>query len=646
MMGAMKPYKISIKQFTIIVIFLFTALTGFADQNMSIGKVVAIRGEILAENTDSIQRVLSINASVFLNDTIKTRKGRIQLIFNDNTLMTLGNNTEIKLTKYSWKPEDKESAMETRIEEGSFRIMGGAITRIAPDNFKTHTPAGTIGIRGSMYAGMVKGTSLSVIFQGGRGIYIKNDMGLVAITEPGFGTQVKSPDQAPEPPRKMTQEELRVFETVLAANPENTPSDPASDTTASETPESSYESSGTQPADSLTETEALSSDSSPDGAPLGLFSTNEISDITETVLASTQATLNTTLAPTGAEQEMLSILLDLGYTGSLTQSSFVPSTGIWVYSGKMKNMITSESLQNMKFIVNWDNGRIRGLEEISAGTRKIDTGFGFGSISSSGTISGLRILGSDGADGSGIIRAMTGNETFGHFYGADQSGLGLAMEGYDINLQNPANQLFWKDISAAVVSSKTVNTNSGTESWKGFFTGIAEDMASPNVNRRIFTNDSAGDFALTINKDAGTLSGSLSGEDFLNAANQITGLTIGGGDSDSVYITDKIMGASLSGSSSVISINGNLGGVKPYGNFMVTSDDAPLSTYTTWGYWEAAYSEPVTGKNYHIHVPGSLWIAGNPTPSTTITSLIGTSFTGTYTGKAEGVMFDNTSQMT
>jgi hypothetical protein len=308
-------------------------------------------------------------------------------------------------------------------------------------------------------------------------------------------------------------------------------------------------------------------------------------------------------------------------------------------------MITSEPLQNMKFIVNWDNGRIIGLEEINAGMGKIDTGFGFGNISSSGTISELRILGSGGADGSGIIRAMTGNETFGHFYGLDQSGLGLAMEGYDINLQNQADQLFWKDISAAIVSSKTTNMNSGTESWKGFFTGVAEDMASPNANRRIFTNNSADDFALTINKNTGTLTGFLSGEDFLNAANQITGLTIGGGDSDSVYITDKIMGASLSGSS-VININGYSGGVKPYGNFMVTSDDAPLSTYTTWGYWEAAYSEPVTGKNYHVHVPGSLWIAGNPTLPATINNLIGTSFSGTYTGKAEGVMFDNTSQMT
>lgn len=644
-MVIMKSVKISIKKFTVMILFLLTASIGFADQNMPIGKVVALRGKIFAEDTDLIQRELSINASVFLNDTIKTQQGRVQLMFNDNTLMTLGDNTEMKLSKYSWKPEDKDSAMETRIKEGSFRIMGGAITRIAPDHFKTHTPSGTIGIRGSMYAGMLRGTDLSVIFQGGRGIYIKNDMGLVTISEPGFGTQVKGPDQVPEAPRKMTREELRAFETVLAANPENNPSDPASGTTISNASEPLSETSGTQSAASLTEADGSTSEPTPEGVPPALFLTNEISEIAKTTLASTQTTLNTLLTSTGAEQEILSLLLDLGYTGTLAQSSLIPSTGIWVYTGNLKNMITSEPLQNMKFIVNWDNGRIIGLEDIFTSSTKIDTGFGFGTIDASGMISGIRVIGSDNDEGSGTIRAMTGNETFGHFYGSDQSGLGLAMEGYDINLQNQADQLFWKDIASAVISSKTANTYSGTEFWKGFFTGIAEDMASPNVNRRIFTNNSAGDFTLTINKDTGTLTGSLSGEDFLNAANQITGLTIGGGASDSVYITDKIMGASLSGSS-VIDINGNLGGLKSYGNFMVTSDTASLSTYTTWGYWEAAYSEPITGKNYHIHVPGSLWIAGNPTPSSAITGLIGTSFTGTYIGKAEGVMFDNTSQMT
>ncbi|MFA5904101.1 MAG: FecR domain-containing protein [Desulfobacula sp.] len=666
----MKPHhKIFIRQVVIIVLFLFTSSTGFADPNDSIGKVVAIRGKISALNANFVKRELSINAPVFLNDTIKTEQGRIQLMFNDSTLITLGSNTEMKLTKYSWKPEDKNSTMETRIEEGSFRIMGGAITRTAPENFKTHTPSGTIGIRGSMYAGIVKGAMLSIIFQGGRGIYIKNDIGLVNINKPGFGTTIKSASQAPEEPKKMTQEELMIFETALASNTENNKSDPSSGAPPSEPSGSQSESNGT-PTDektgsqsiqdtgdqtgqtessatgNLTISETLVSDPTPEKEPLIPFFTNEISDVIETVLTSAQTTLNTNLTPTGTEQEIKSILLDLGYTGTFGQSSFTPSTGIWIYTGKMKNMLSSETPEDIKFIVNWDNGRIIGLENISTTSTHINTGFGFGNIDATGTISGINVLGSDNSNGTGIVRAMTGNETFGHFYGSDQSGLGLEMGGYDINLQNQSDQIPWKDISAALVSNKAANTYSGTENWKGFVIGIAEDMASPYNNRRVFRNVSINDYTLAIDKDNGTFTGSLTGYDFLNVSNSIIGLSIGGGTSDSVYISDKTLGASFSSGSSNVSISGNLGGVKTYGNFMVTSDTSSLSTYTTWGYWEIAYSEPGTGKDYHVHIPGSLWIAGNPTPGATITSLIGANFTGTYSGKAEGVMFDNSTQMT
>ena len=646
-----------LKKIVIFFIILFATATGFAEENPSIGKVVALRGKILAIDADFKQRDLVINAPVFLNDTIKTLQGRIQLMFNDNTLITLGSNTDMKLTKYSWKPEDKNSAMETRIEEGSFRIMGGAITRTAPENFKTHTPSGTIGIRGSMYAGLVKGMILSVIFQGGKGISIKNDMGLVTITEPGFGTNVNGPAQAPEEPKKMTPEELLVFETEISSNPENNPSDSSPAEQASDPSEAQPESSETGPgdtaesvseptsatADTLTETNSLISDPESDRAIPEMSLTNEISEVTQTAVDSAQTTLNTSLTPTGTKQEIKSILLDLGYSGLFAQSSSIPSTGIWSYAGKMKNMLTNETPENMKFIVNWDNGRIIALEDILTSIN-INSGFGFGNVDSSGTISGIRVLGSD-YSGSGTIRTMTGNETFGHFYGAGQSGLGLAMEGYDINLQNSTDQIFWKDIAAAVINNKSTNSYSGAETWKGFFTGTAEDIASSYANRRIFCNNSANDFTLTIDKDNGTFTGALSGEDFLDSANNITGLTIGGGAGDSVYISDKTLGASLSGAS-VITINGNDGGLKSHGNFMITSDAASLSLYTTWGYWEAAYSEPVTEKNYHIHIPGALWIAGNQTPASDVTGLIGTYFVGTYTGKAEGVMFTNSSQMT
>jgi len=681
------------------VIILFFSLTFFifcsiaiAQEKEAIGKVVALRGKIIAIDQDNTKRMLALKAPVYLNDTIHTNQGRVQLMFDDNTLITLGRQTHMLITAYSWKPGDKTSGMETKISEGSFRIMGGAITRTAPENFKTHTPSGTIGIRGSMYAGRMENNVLSVLFQGGKGIYVKNEAGMVDINRPGFGTMVKSADHPPALPKKMSQQELNEMEKQLAyAPPEETtgsespgdepppgndPAEPTGDPIAETGPAetdptegdvSEPNNSGSQPTgDSNGETEQTtllaveSSDSTgetiidpatqTDGAPLTTDPLGGGSDILsiagDAVLSSTQDSLNNDLQPTGTQQKIELLLLGLGYSDSLSKSTSLPSSGIWTYAGKMQNTQVSEPDQSIKFLVNWDTTthRIMAFEPFNVGSTNQGTGFGFGSVTATGDITGINVFGTD--TNSGNVRALSGSETFGQFYGSSQAGLGLALEGYDVEVQNQANQFFWSDIMAATVNSKAANTNTTTTGWEGFYVGVAEDMTSPNSNRRVFHNTSAGssDFSLSIDITAGTLSGSMSGEDFNTASNTINTMTIGGGVNDSVYIDDQNLAATFSGTN-VITISPSSTDLKTYGNYMVSSKKTALSNYTTWGYWEVAYQDPVSTKPYHLHVPGSLWIAGEPTPPTAVATHISNNFIGMYTVKAEGVMFDSTSQM-
>ncbi|MBT6338591.1 MAG: hypothetical protein HOJ48_04780, partial [Desulfobacula sp.] len=364
----------------------------------------------------------------------------------------------------------------------------------------------------------------------------------------------------------------------------------------------------------------------------------------DSVLDSTQTSLFSSLTPTGTEQRILSTLLDLGFTG--LKSTTIPGSGIWVYAGISVNTLVNVSPESMKFIVNWDNKRIMGFEDNADDPNKMGNGFGFGNVNTDGSITNINIFGSGGDDSSGvgIVTAFTGYETFGHFYGASQEGLGLAIEGFDYNVQDQTQKKFWSDIAAATIKDKTLNPNSGTEPWKGFYVGVAEDMADPNNNRRIFYNTSPDDFLLNVNKDNGTVAGTMSGKDFNNVNNLITGLTIGGGSNESAYISNKTLGASLSGTN-VITIAPNKTDLKPHGNYMVTSRKAMLSNHTTWGYWELAYVEPVTLRDYHLHIPGAKWIAGKQTLATVVNNRITTSFKGTYAGKAEGVQFNNATQM-
>ncbi|MDZ7642099.1 MAG: FecR domain-containing protein [Desulfurivibrio sp.] len=174
-------------------------------------KVVALRGPAVAIDADGVERPLAPGDTLAVSDTIRTGPGgRLQLMFSDNTIIGLGTNAELEVSRYQW--DGDTGALTTTVKEGSFRVMGGAIARTSPQNFTTETPSATIGIRGSMYAGRVSDGALTVVFQGGTGITVSNSAGTVEITTPGMGTRVRSSDEEPEEPSPFGENDLAELE--------------------------------------------------------------------------------------------------------------------------------------------------------------------------------------------------------------------------------------------------------------------------------------------------------------------------------------------------------------------------------------------------------------------------------------------------
>jgi hypothetical protein len=88
-------------------------------------------------------------------------------------------------------------------------------------------PAGTIGIRGTICAGLVAGLAASVLLQGpgpknntgdppGK-VNVGNAGEDVSLTRPGFGTRIEGPDAAPVPPFQFSREDLAQITGALGA---------------------------------------------------------------------------------------------------------------------------------------------------------------------------------------------------------------------------------------------------------------------------------------------------------------------------------------------------------------------------------------------------------------------------------------------
>ena len=195
-----------------------------------VGRVVAVRGKVEAVSPTNVRRALAIRESIFEGDTVNTgARGRVQISFSDGTIVHLGRNTEMLIDEYEYSAEKSSGKMVTHVKSGVFRVMGGAITKIAPDNFRTVTPTATIGIRGSFYMGSVNQQVLKVVFLGGRGIWVRNEHGGEDIETPGYGTSVR-PGERPAAPRRYAVQELTsLVDDLLAVGEEEDDDGPAPD---------------------------------------------------------------------------------------------------------------------------------------------------------------------------------------------------------------------------------------------------------------------------------------------------------------------------------------------------------------------------------------------------------------------------------
>lgn len=157
------------------------------------GLVVAVRGDVTVIHPDGRSAPLALKDKVLPMDTIRTGdRGRVQICFPDETTLSIGRNTQIQIAECVFRRSEGQGALSLTVSDGVFRVVGGVIMKIAPENFKVDTPTATIGIRGSSFAGEVSATVATIVLLGtsGAGITVSNDQGYRIVYIPGTGVEV------------------------------------------------------------------------------------------------------------------------------------------------------------------------------------------------------------------------------------------------------------------------------------------------------------------------------------------------------------------------------------------------------------------------------------------------------------------------
>jgi len=96
---------------------------------------------------------LKAGDELFEKEVIDTgADGAIGLTFTDNSVLSLGPNSEVELSEYRFDSSNFNGAMTTDIHKGTLTMVSGDIARSSPNAMKVKTPTAILGVRGTSFA--------------------------------------------------------------------------------------------------------------------------------------------------------------------------------------------------------------------------------------------------------------------------------------------------------------------------------------------------------------------------------------------------------------------------------------------------------------------------------------------------------------
>lgn len=134
---------------SLYIALLVLLAVGSSAQEIALAK--NITGQVNAKING---QVIEIKNGTWLDEQmIILTKGNSEatLIFKDDSVLVLGENSILLLKKYIFKPKNKIYDFQLKLSKGTASFESGDIGKVAPQKFIFQTPESTVAIRGTKF---------------------------------------------------------------------------------------------------------------------------------------------------------------------------------------------------------------------------------------------------------------------------------------------------------------------------------------------------------------------------------------------------------------------------------------------------------------------------------------------------------------
>lgn len=109
------------------------------------------------------KKAITVKDTIQVNDIVSTdAHGKVQIIFHDDTLVAIGNNSSVTISAFVFGGAQKPS-FSTQMAQGVARFVTGKVVEQNREGFSVKTPNATVGIRGTTFAVEISPTGVTDI---------------------------------------------------------------------------------------------------------------------------------------------------------------------------------------------------------------------------------------------------------------------------------------------------------------------------------------------------------------------------------------------------------------------------------------------------------------------------------------------------
>ncbi len=154
--------------FATVLLGALSLLTALPATAQEIGTVASVAPQLTGTPPGGARRPLSLRTSVVSNEVVETGPaGRAQLLFLDQSTLSLAPDTRLTLDRFVYDPDRRSGEMGVGLATGALRFIGGQTSRDRDATIAT--PSATLGIRGSSVLVLHRaGSTTAVLIAGER----------------------------------------------------------------------------------------------------------------------------------------------------------------------------------------------------------------------------------------------------------------------------------------------------------------------------------------------------------------------------------------------------------------------------------------------------------------------------------------------